>query len=541
MTTRERTGGLTVGESYTDLSEVARWSRRRFLAAGGAALLAACSGGKSDGATRRTTTTLAAPRLSGYPFTLGVASGDPLPDGMVLWTRLAPEPLEGGGMPTADVEVRWEVAEDDGMRDVVASGRVLAMADFAHSARIDVRKLDPGRPYWYRFTLGDDESPIARTRTAPARRDATAGLRLAHVSCQHWGTGEYAAYRDMVDADDLDLVVHCGDYIYESTQGPVRPVPLPEPTSLDDYRNTHALYRGDEHLQAAHRMAPWLLTWDDHEVENNYQGTAEAYDSTTPGTKAFAARRTAAYQAWWEHAPTRLDAPTGPDLDIYRRFQWGQLADLLVLDTRQHRSDQVCAEEDIGPRCDAAQQPDFTVLGDVQEQWLRQSLDEVSTTWTVIAQQIVLSQWRFAPGDGAWNLDQWDGYPLARERLLGDLRDSGAPSPVVLTGDVHSSWVGTIADDFDDPASPVRATEFVGPGVSSEAPGLLGQVAPTLLDQSPHLAWGETEHRGWVRHEVSPTEWSTEYRFVDDPADAASGVSTGARWHLPAGGQVERA
>ena len=253
-----------MGEAYADLSEAARWSRRRFLGATGALLLAACSGGKGGGGAGQTTTTLATPRLSGYPFTLGVASGDPRPDGVVLWTRLAPEPLAGGGMPAADVEVRWELAADDAMRDVVTSGRALALAELGHSVRVDVRKLDPGRPYWYRFMLGDDETPIARTRTAPAGRDASATLRLGHVSCQHWGTGEYAAYRDMADADDLDLVVHCGDYIYESTQGPVRPVPLPEPTTLEDYRNTHALYRSDEHLQAAHRLAPWLLTWDDH-------------------------------------------------------------------------------------------------------------------------------------------------------------------------------------------------------------------------------------------------------------------------------------
>ena len=530
-----------MGERYIDLSVVAasRWSRRRFLGAGGALLLAACTGGSGD-STAASTTTLATPALPDDPFTLGVASGDPLPDAVVLWTRLAPDPLAGGGMPEVDVPVRWEVAADEGWRHVVADGEAVAMARYAHSVRVDVRDLDPGRPYWYRFSVGTHESPVGRTRTAPAPGDSGGSLLLAQASCQHWGTGHYTAYRDMAEAE-VDLVVHCGDYIYESTQGPVRPVPVPEPVDLRGYRNVHALYRTDEHLQRAHAIAPFLLTWDDHEVENNYQGMAPEADSTTPDPGAFAERRAAAYQAWWEHAPVRLGPPSGPDLDIYRQVRWGGLAELLLLDTRQHRSDQVCAATDIGPRCDESQRPDFTVLGQAQEQWVRRALDGAEAAWTVLAQQILVSQWRFAPGNGAWNLDQWDGYPAARERLVRDLRESAAPSPVVLTGDVHTSWVGTVADDFDDPAAVGRATEFVAPGVSSEAPGLLGQVAPMLLSNSPHLAWGETEHRGWVRHDISAEEWTAEFRFVDDPADPASPLTIGSRWTVPHGQRVERA
>jgi alkaline phosphatase D len=543
-------------------------SRRGFLGLSAAAILAACSGdGGGDPAgttapaptagttskppaTTATSVPVTSPVTSAPappatfardPFTLGVASGDPLPDGVVLWTRLAPDPLApGGGVDPVDVEVAWEVARDDGMRDLVLAGTALAGAGAAHSVHVDARGLDPDREYWYRFRAGDYATPPARTRTAPAAgRVPSRPLRVGHVSCQHWTSGFYTAYDDLV-AHDVDLVVHCGDYIYErgSSTG-VRPDPLPEALDLDGYRARYALYRSDPALRAAHALAPWIVTWDDHEVENNYTGAHPEVDSETPRRRAFLARRAAAYQAWWEHMPVRIAAPSGPDLRIHRSVRWGGLATFHVLDTRQYRSDQVCADADIGPRCDAAFTPDFTVLGAEQEAWIAGALGGGSdgggsggARWDVVVQQVVLHQWRFAEGNAVWNLDAWDGYPLARDRFLAALAASAAPGRIVLTGDVHSSWVGDVVADFDDPAAEVLGTEIVAPGVSSTAPDILSTVLPVVLANSPHVAWGETTRRGWVYHEIGTGGWRSDVRLVDDASVEGSAVRTASSWHV---------
>ncbi len=536
--------------SPLDLDRLAqtRLTRRRLLGAAAAAgALAACGAGGVDGRSRTGATTRSisarTPRLSDDPFTLGVASGDPLDDGVVLWTRLAPEPVvPGGGMPPDDVKVAWEVLDDE-RRRVVASGRARARSDQAHSVHVDVRGLDADRPYRYRFMTGDFETPLARTRTAPAPR-SRGRLCMGHVSCQMFDHGYYHAYADIAADEDLDLVVHCGDYIYERAYGgSVRPDPLPDAVTVDDYRARYALMRSDADLRAAHARCPWLTTWDDHEVDDNYQGSAPSAESSTPDPSAFATRRAAAYRAWWEHMPVRVDPPDGPALRIHHRVGWGRLAELMVLDTRQYRSDQVCATGalDIGPRCDAAFSDDFTMLGARQERWLDRRLARADAAWTVLLQGVPVLQWRFAPGNSVWNLDGWDGYPVARDRLLGSLRTSTAPNPVVLTGDVHSSWVGSLVEDFDDPASPSIGTEHIGPGVTSPASPAVRGVLPAVLDQGPHIRWAEAEHRGWVRHEVTSDEWRTEYRFVDDATLPTSAVRTATRWVTPTGGVVTEA
>lgn len=512
-------------------------------------MLAACrSGNGGEGAGPTTTAraagpTLRAADLPGDPFTLGVASGDPLDDAVVLWTRLAPEPFAaGGGMPSGDLEVAWELVDDERDR-VLDSGTALAAADLGHSVHVDVRGLEPDRPYRYRFMVGDFETPVARTRTAPAPGSGDR-LRLGHVSCQMFDQGYYTAYADLAADDDLDLVVHCGDYIYENPSGgQVRDDSLPVATTIDDYRARYALYRSDADLRAAHALCPWIVTWDDHEVEDNYHGSTPKETSTTPDPEEFAARRAAAYRAWWEHMPVRFDSPDGPDLRIHRSLGWGRLAELVVLDTRQYRSDQVCAEgpADIGPRCDAAADPDFTMLGAEQERWLDERLEEVDAAWTALVQGVAVMQWRFAPGNAAWNLDAWDGYPAARDRFLASLRSSGAPHPVVLTGDVHSSWVGALAEDFDDASARPFGTEHIAPGVTSPAPQILRDVLGAVLDHSPHVRWGEADHRGWVRHDVTPDEWRSEYRLVDDVTVEGSAVTTATRWVTPAGGTVTEA
>ncbi len=473
------------------------------------------------------------------PFTLGAASGDPLPDGVILWTRLAPDPLAGGGMPAKAVKVRWQVASDERMRTIVRSGTATARPEHAHSVHVDVRGLEPARPYWYRFVVGDNETAIARTRTAPASDALAKKLRIAHVSCQRYDSGYYTAYADLAE-HDLDLVVHVGDYIYESSGGPVRDPAVPIVVSLDDYRNRYALYKGDAHLQAAHAVAPFVLTWDDHEVENNYTGEFPQPGSPTPDTTSFLARRADAYRAWWEHQPVRLPAPGGPDYPIFRRVPLGRLATLHVLDSRQYRTDQTCGTNDIGPRCDVAFDPETTVLGAQQERWIATGL-RGERRWNILANQVVMQQWRFAPGNQVWNLDQWDGYPVARDRMFAAMAAPGVADNVVLTGDVHSSWVGTLAKDLDDPSSEILGVEMVGPGISSVPSSALVSIEPAIHENSPHLRWSESTRTGWVRHDVTPNQWSSEYRLVDDARVEDSPVTSASSWVIGRGGRLDEA
>ncbi len=518
-------------------------SRRAFLgglAATGA--LAACSGG----GTSPTSTTLATPRLSGYPFTLGVASGDPTAEAVVLWTRLAPDALvAGGGMPTQDVPVRWEVATDERFAGLVADGTAVARAADAHAVHVDATGLDPGREYWYRFLVGGDESPVGRAVTTPAAGTVPDRFVLGHVSCSRWGDAQWAAYRDLA-AGDVDLVVHCGDYIYErgpetTADGAVRGGQLTA-VELDDYRRMYALHRSDEHLRAAHEAAPWVVIWDDHETSNNYVGSTPDPDSESATSAELLTRRAAAYKAWWEHMPVRFGPPRGPDLAIHHRVDVGALARLHLLDTRQYRTPLECpdAVSSVGARCDTSFAEDTTVLGAEQEAWLAEGLAEGERIWDVVANQIVLHQWRFGPGDDAvFNLDQWDGYPMARERMAAALAGA-AGDVVVLTGDVHSTWVADLQADFDDPDSARVGTELVAPGVSSPGDQLVPILEVTRAN-GPHIRYNEAEHRGWLRHELTADAWTTEVRHVTDPTDAASPVPTVGTWVIEPGRPVQPA
>jgi alkaline phosphatase D len=520
-------------------------SRRAFLggvAATGA--LAACSGGGSGAGSATTTTTLPTPRLSGYPFTLGVASGDPTSEAVVLWTRLAPSSLEvGGGMPTQDVPVRWEVATDDRFGDLVAEGTAVALADAAHTVHVDATGLDPGREYVYRFLVGDDESPVGRAITMPAAGDSPDRLVLGHASCARWGEGFYAAYRDMAEAD-LDLVVFCGDYIYE--RGPEeelaeRPGQITAVT-LDDYRYLYALHRSDEHLRAAHAASPWLVVWDDHETSNNYVGETPDDESESRTPAQLLERRAAAYRAWWEHMPVRFAPPEGPDLRIHRSLDVGALARIHLLDSRQYRTPLACedAVSSIGARCDTSFDPATTVLGPDQEAWLAEGLAEGERTWDVLGNQIVLHQWRFGPGEDAiFNLDQWDGYPAARARMTDALLGA-AGEPVVLTGDVHSTWVADLRADFDDPTSERVGTELVAPGITSSG-NALEPITEVVRVNSPHIRYVDAPHRGWLRHEITPDDWTTQIRHVDDHKDPDSRVRVAGTWVLEPGRAVAEA
>ena len=496
-------------------------SRRGFLQ--GAAALAASAG------LAPCARALAQPRLPGNPWTLGVASGYPHAAGMTLWTRLAPEPLAGGGMPPAPVEVRWEVAADESFRSITASGTANAAPQWAHSVHVDVRGLEPARPYWYRFHAGGAVSPVGRTRTAPAEGVAASRLRLAFAACQQYEQGYYTAYRHMA-REDLDLVVHLGDYIYDSSWGRdhVRSHGAPEPHTLEDYRNRYGLYKTDADLQAAHAAFPWLATWDDHEVNNDYANDRSQW---LDPRAVFLARRAAAYQAYYEHMPLPAWArPRGNDMQLYASVRYGSLASFLVLDTRQYRSHQVCPrpgrggstvvrEEDCAERLD----PALSMLGRAQEQWLHQGLGRSGARWNVVAQQTLMTQADRRPGEGAdyWT-DGWDGYPRARERLLASIAGQRVSNPVVLGGDVHMAAVADLKLDYVAKNAPVVATEFVCPSISSQGPGY--KRVGTLLQENPHVRFANGARRGYTTLDITPGQCVARIRTIASEKETDSPI-----------------
>jgi alkaline phosphatase D len=509
-------------------------NRREFLlGVASAALLAACSddggdeaGGEVDGTTTTPTsaTPPPAPELSGPPFTLGVASGDPDTESVVLWTRLAPEPTSGGGMPDEDVEVLWEVATDEDFADVVASGLATAESRHGHSVHVVVDGLEPASEYRYRFRVGEHTSPVGRTRTAP---DGDASeLRFAFASCQNWEAGFWPAH-DHLAEEDLDVVVWLGDYIYEGGPGDgVRQHANPEPTTLEAYRDRYGQYKGDAALQAAHAAHPWIPVWDDHEVENNYAG-----DDPEGGgpTEEFLARRAAAYKAWWEHMPVRMAPPDGPALEINRVVRWGNLLAFFCIDTRQYRDDQPCGRaSDLGAGCPERDDPERTVLGDAQAAWLAEEMPASTTTWNVLANQIVLSPAPVPAGDSTiYNLDQWDGYPAARERVLDVLAET--TNPVVITGDIHASAVADLRRGEE-----VIGAELVGTSISSTFPEEFIDIFEAAA-QTAGAKMADARHRGYVRCRVTPESLVADYRVVESTAQPASPVSTASSWIVEAG------
>ena len=497
-----------------------RPTRRQFLGltagltAGAALGATACRGDDAPEANTTTTTepptTTTQPEPVGPdPFTLGVASGDPDHGSVVLWTRVE-RPADN------PAEVTIEVALDEDFADVVHRSTSTADPDADMTVRTVVEGLEPDTSHWYRFGLDGHRTVPARTRTAPAPgRMPSTSLTIGQLSCQRRSDGYWTALEDVAERAP-DLVVHCGDYVYGSDGGRVRPVAGSRPETLDDHRAIWKAYKGEPELQAAHAVAPWLVVWDDHEVEDNYQGDVpnggEARDD-------FLERRAAAYRAWWEFTPTRLPPPEGPSLRIHRHVDWGALARFVLLDTRQHRDDQPCGDSDLGARCDAT--ATVSMLGDEQERWLTEAVDH-DAVWTGVVQQVVVHEWQLVPGNVLWNLDQWDGYTGARERLLETL--AAAPDPIVLSGDVHSSWVADLHRDADDTGSDHVGVEIVTPGVSSAIPDDLRGRGSIIELQSPHIHWSETERRGWVLHTVTDEVWTAEHRLVDDATVPGSRV-----------------
>lgn len=511
--------------------ESRRAGRRAFLVETGSLLAAAAWASRAWGALRRF------PAFSDYPFQLGVASGDPAPDGFVLWTRLAPRPLEGGGMPAEAVEVGWQVALDEGMTKVVREGTTAANPEFAHSVHVEVPGLEPDRWYWYQFRCGGEVSPKGRARTMPPADSQPSRARFAFASCQHWEAGYYTAYEHML-GEDLDLVFHLGDYIYE---GPARDNGVrrhvgPLLHALADYRNRLAQYKTDPALQAMHAAAPWIVTWDDHEFVNNYANDVpQERDAGIPRDE-FLAQRARAYQAYYEHMPLRAASlPQGPDMQLYRRLAFGRLADFFVLDTRQYRTDQPNGDG-LKPHGAEVTDPNVTILGPAQRQWLFDGLSAAPGAWKVLAQQVMMGHVDRDAGELArYSMDQWPGYEYERRKLLRHLYDKQVSNAVVLTGDIHSNWANELPVDVDDPESAVVAAEFVGTSISS---GGDGQREPRNLDrllaENPCVKFHNAK-RGYVRCELTPGQWRADYRIVDYVVKPGAPLETCASFVLESG------
>ena len=451
--------------------------------------------------------------FSGYPFSLGVASGDPSADGMVLWTRLAPKPLEaGGGMGMEPVKVSWMVCEDEAMTKVAAKGVENAVPDWGHSVHVEVAGLKPDRWYWYQFRVGGEVSAKGRTRTMPAVGSDPERLKFAFASCQHLETGLFTAYEHM-EREDVDLVFHLGDYIYEGEgiEKRVRKHLGKEIVSIDDYRVRHAQYRSDPALQAMHAAAPWVVTWDDHEFDNNCAGSISEEKWVT--AEAFLRRRAAAYKAYYEHMPLRRSAlPKGPDMLLYRGISFGTLAQFFVLDTRQYRSDQPCGDGN-KPQCAEAMSEAQTLMGLEQREWLFRGLDQSPAKWNALAQQIMIGRVDRLAGEAVgYSMDQWPGYEMERRAVLKYLHERKVANPVAFAGDIHSNWANELIADFDDLESKCVATEFVGTSISSGGDGAaVPKGHAELLKENPFVKFQNAE-RGYVTCEVTASEWRTDFK-----------------------------
>jgi alkaline phosphatase D len=506
-----------------------RPNRRQVLLAGSAAIGAAALG----------TSGLAGAAGAGTgrirePFQLGIASGDPWPDGVVLWTRLAPEPLteDGfGGMPDQIVPVQWQVATDERFTDVVAEGTEQAERASAHSVHAEVSGLRPGAEYFYRFRAGAELSPVGRTKTAPAPGANLDTFSFAFASCQNYVAGQYTAYQHMAE-EDLDLVAFLGDYIYErGDAGSIgRPhVPAHEIMDLADYRTRLGQYKADPFLQAAHAAFPWAVVFDDHEVEDNWAGDLSQPDTEPDQDPAvFRERRAQAFQAYYEHMPLRrAQRPSGPDIRIHRRLTFGDLVDVHLLDTRQYRDDQEVPPEQVAD-------PERTLLGAEQRKWLLDNLSGQTARWNVLAQQVFFSQRDFTAGDAdSFSDDAWDNYPAERN-LLRD-RMAGVSNPVVITGDVHANYAADIKADFEDPASATVGVELVGTSITSGGNGSDQNPSDSVqLQENPHIKF-INRRRGYVRNTITHDSWTADYRVVDQVTAPGGSVSDRATFTIQAG------
>ncbi len=472
-------------------------------------------------------------RFTAYPFSLGVASGYPRADQVTLWTRLAPEPLQAhGGMWGDVVHLDWEIAKDEKFRQIVQTGSVRAVPELAHSARITVRGLQPDRDYFYRFLCADAVSRTGRTRTLPGLDSSPEHFRLAFGSCQHFEQAWFSAHRHIV-ADDVDLMVFLGDYIYESNWGDdlVRRHVGGEAASLSAYRIRHAQYKTDADLQNAHALIPWIYTWDDHEVDNDYAGAQSEHLAPS-----FLARRAAAYQAFYEHQPMPLDMrPVGSDMKIYTQLDIGRLARIHVVDNRQYRSPQPCPSDykgggstDVQPKdCAMVNASAQTMLGSAQEAWLDRSFAESGAQWNLLAQQTLFAKFDGAPGPErqVWT-DGWDAYPAARNRLLQGMRKHKLRNPLILGGDIHAAVVANVHAQAEDIRSQIVAAEICGTSIASQ--GWVPEKFDVRLPENPHVLYGDTSKRGYTLLDLNRSRCAAELRVLGNEKKADSAITTAA-------------
>jgi alkaline phosphatase D len=479
------------------------------------------------------------------PFQLGIASGDPSPDGFVIWTRLAPSPMEiGYGTPAAPVEVAWEVGTDEQLKTVVQTGKGLARPELAHSVHVEVAGLLPNRPYWYRFTVSGIQSAIGRSRTLPTAGEALQRLRFGVVGCQHYEYGYYTAYRKLVE-ENPDFIFFSGDYIYEYSpeSGTMRnadgmQIPLPRrhigglTYSLDDYRRRYAQYKMDPDLQAAQAIAPWWSIWDDHEIEDNW--TSDIDKNNNP-PEIFNLRRQGAAQAYYENTPLRYRSfPAGTGLQVYRRATYGQLAEFNFLDTRQFRTDQPCGDK--WENCNALSNPNAQVMGLPQEKWLIDGMAASKARWNPIGQQVMMMDINRDVGKGpTYNTDSWAGYRTPRNRVLGQIQDRRINNVIVLTGDEHKNYAGELHLDDRNPGPRPIALEFVGTSISSAGDG--SDKTPDqdrIMTENPPLKFMNAQ-RGYLICDVTPERWLTEFKVLDQIHNPNGALSTRAKLAVAAG------
>ncbi|MFI5906883.1 alkaline phosphatase D family protein [Dactylosporangium sp. NPDC051541] len=460
-----------------------------------------------------------------YPFQLGVASGEPDATSVVLWTRLAPSPLNAdgqGGMADADVTVDWQVSATSTFATLVASGTFTARYAAAHSVHVVAQNLSPDAEYYYRFRAQGYISPVGRTRTAPAVNTLGRDFVMAFASCAHYESGYYTAYRRIAD-DRPDLILHLGDYIYEdaATAGSLRQHAGAEIVSLADYRRRYAQYKSDPDLQAAHAVAPWLVVPDDHEVENNYANMVRADSSPALTTAQWTARRTAAYQAYYENMPLRpANANSGNSIPLYRRVRWGQLAVFHMLDTRQFRNDQACG--DGWKACADADLAGRSLPGTAQEAWLLDGLGQHLANWDIIGQQVFFA--RQFDASGASNMDAWDGYRASRARIQQGWVDRGVRNPLILTGDVHASWANNLKADYANASSAVIGTELVCTSITSGGNGTADTAIPNAAT-NPHLKF-YSNRRGYVRTKITQAQVTADFRGVPTVTEHGAAAAT---------------
>ena len=490
--------------------------------------------------------------LKHNPFTLGVASGSPNHHSVVLWTRLMPDANSAQSyFANADVTVQWEVADDEHFKVNRRSGQVVALATLAHSVHLELEGLQSDRWYFYRFQLGDAQSTVGRTRTLPHPEAMVQKLRVAYASCQRWEHGYFSAYDHMAQ-ENLDMVLFLGDYIYEYAAA-ANPVRIPAGgwvTSLSDYRNRYALHKSEKSLQAMHAQCPWLVTWDDHEVSNDYAGLVRGFSGNI--TLDFEAQRAQAYQAFYEHMPLRASALTrsleglarGAEMRIYGQVAYGKLANIYVLDDRQYRDRQVCnkglgfGSSWVDPaQCEEWLNPQRTLLGSTQEQWVNQSFANSRNdqrVWNVLAQQTLFGRrdYKLGAGQSLWN-DGWDGYAAARQRMTQSMKNNALKNPVLIGGDVHENWVGHVMADAYKDDSAKLGVEFCGAGITARSAG--NSKLTERLAENPHFIFADSERKGYGVVEFTAKQIQTELRVVDDVRQPQTKIETLAKFEVEAG------